>query len=321
MTRHFWRSVMAGFLALSAVAACEQVMPVVPPETPVAATPPVVEPPPELPRPIPSAESELLRVYYARLQRDLLSQGLLRGDVAPVDAPFTDSMLARNFVRVALYDEYVDDGSALRPEARISRLRRWEGPIRMQVQAGATVAPAQAARDRASVAAYAARLSRITALPIRQVTENANFTVLFLTEDDRRASGPLLRALIPGISDTTVRTIENLPRSTLCLVVGFSDGGGSAYSRAVAVIRAEHPDAMRLACIHEEIAQGLGLVNDSPEARPTIFNDNEEFGLLTRHDEFLLKILYDRRLRPGMTAAEAAPIARAIAAELVGGGS
>jgi hypothetical protein len=145
--------------------------------------------------------------------------------------------------------------------------------------------------------------------------------VLFLTEDDRRASGPLLRELIPGISEATVRTIENLPRSTLCLVVGFSDGGGSAYSRAVAVIRAEHPDAMRLACVHEEVAQGLGLVNDSPEARPTIFNDNEEFGLLTRHDEFLLKILYDRRLRPGMTAAEAAPIARAIAAELVGGGS
>jgi hypothetical protein len=78
---------------------------------------------------------------------------------------------------------------------------------------------------------------------------------------------------------------------------------------------------MRLACIHEEVAQALGLVNDSPTARPSIFNDNEEFGLLTLHDELLLKILYDDRLTPGMSAAVAAPIVRQIASELVDGQS
>ena len=92
-----------------------------------------------------------------------------------------------------------------------------------------------------------------------------------------------------------------------------------AYSQAVALIRAEHPEALRLACVHEELAQAMGLANDSPEARPSIFNDDEEFGLLTRHDELLLRMLYDDRLRVGMSAAEAAPIARVIATELVGG--
>jgi len=62
----------------------------------------------------------------------------------------------------------------------------------------------------------------------------------------------------------------------------------------------------------------MGLSNDSPDARPSIFNDDEEFALLTRHDELLLQILYDRRLRPGMTEAEAAPIVRRIAGELLG---
>ena len=89
-------------------------------------------------------------------------------------------------------------------------------------------------------------------------------------------------------------------------------------SQAVAVIRAEHPDALRLSCIHEEIAQGLGLANDSPAARPSIFNDDEEFGLLTRHDELLLRILYDSRLSPGMTEEEARPVVEIIAAELLG---
>ena len=46
-------------------------------------------------------------------------------------------------------------------------------------------------------------------------------------------------------------------------------------------------------------------------------NDDEEFAYLTRHDELLLKILYDSRLRPGMTEAEARPIVLQIARELL----
>ena len=49
--------------------------------------------------------------------------------------------------------------------------------------------------------------------------------------------------------------------------------------------------------------------------------DDEEFALLTPHDALLLRILYDRRLRPGMTPAEATPIVETIAAELMGGES
>ena len=62
--------------------------------------------------------------------------------------------------------------------------------------------------------------------------------------------------------------------------------------------------------MHEELAQGLGLANDSPAARPSIFNDDDEFALLTRHDEILLELLYDPALKPGMTPDEARPILR-----------
>jgi len=110
----------------------------------------------------------------------------------------------------------------------------------------------------------------------------------------------------------------NLPRDQLCIVVAFSEGGTASYAKAVAVIRAEHPDLLTTSCIHEELSQGLGLANDSPQARPSIFNDDEEFGLLTRHDELLLKMLYDKRFKTGMSAAEADPIAQIIASELVG---
>ena len=84
----------------------------------------------------------------------------------------------------------------------------------------------------------------------------------------------------------------------------------------MAIIRAELPPRLRTSCIHEELAQGMGLANDSPTARPSIFNDDEEFALLTNHDALLLQMLYDQRLTPGMTAETATPVVRTIAGEL-----
>jgi hypothetical protein len=118
-----------------------------------------------------------------------------------------------------------------------------------------------------------------------------------------------------------VAGITQMPRSTYCAVLAQSRGQSGVYSRAFAVVRAEHPDLLRLSCLHEEIAQGLGLPNDSPRARPSIFNDDEEFALLTGMDEDMLRLLYNPALRPGMTEEEARPILRELTAQLVGGDS
>ena len=310
------RIVMA-FLAVSLMG-CDLLVPpnanLIPPS--VVAPETVVDPMPK-----PSQASIDLATYYARLQNDLLTQGLLRGDGGGPDTPFTDSQLARNFVRIALFNEYSDDSDFLRPQATISHLRRWTGPIRMSVEFGDTVPLAQRDVDRASISTYAARLSRVSGVPIQMTDRNPNFHVLFLNEDDRRGYGDKLRKLIPNISDATVRTFVNLPRDQLCVVIGTFSPGQSNYTKAVAMIRAEHPNLMRSACIHEELAQGMGLANDSPGARPSIFNDDEEFALLTTHDELLLKMLYDPRLQTGMAPAIAAPIARQIAREYLAVGA
>ena len=306
-----------GLMALTALAACtEQLAEVVPPPAPKPA------PRAEAPAPVvaPSADSEALALYYRRLQNDLLTQGLLRGDGGGPDTIFTDTMLARNFVRIALFDEYVNDGDFLRPQATLSKLRRWDKPVRMTVEFGASIPQMQRDKDRVGIASYAARLARVSGQKITMTDANPNFHVLVLNEDDRLGYGNRLRDLVPGISAGSLNAMLNLPRDQLCIVVAFSEGDASSYSRAIAIIRGEHPDLLRTSCIHEELAQGLGLANDSPQARPSIFNDDEEFGLLTTHDELLLKILYDPRLRIGMSAAEAAPIARQIAREIMASG-
>ena len=149
--------------------------------------------------------------------------------------------------------------------------------------------------------------------------DGANFQVLIVNDDERRTIRARLQEFVPNVTDATVKAVEQMPLSTFCIAFAFTSGQSATFTKGIAVIRAEHPDALRLSCIHEEIAQALGLSNDSLAARPSIFNDAKEFGTLTWADELMLKMLYDDRLRPGMTEAEAAPLVEVMAAELMGG--
>lgn len=267
-----------------------------------------------------SGASAELADYYSRVQNGLLSQGLLRTDGGGPDVPFTERDLVRNFLKIAFYEEYADVGGQLVARESASRMHRWQKPVTLSVEFGASVDPATRTRDSNEVVRFTQRLARVTGHPIRNVPAGAgNFRVFVVNEDERRTLGPVLKRMIPNISTTALNTVANLPRSTYCLAFATDPEGDGSYDQAVAVIRAEHPDLLRASCIHEEVAQGLGLSNDYPLARPSIFNDDEEFGFLTRHDELLLKMLYDPRLSPGMTEAEARPIVEKIARELMGG--
>lgn len=288
------------------------------PPAAVARAPSAFMPPP----PQPSAESAAAHAYYSQVQQALLSQGLLRSDGGGADTPYTDRMLAETFIQIALRDEYQPgSGGRLVSAGTPTTLRRWEGPVRVGLRFGASVPAEVRATDTARVASFLARLAQVTGHSIRLDDGNPNYIVYLVSEDERRALGPDLRAAMPGLGASDVAGMTQMPQSTYCAVLAQSRGQSGVYIRAFAVVRAEHPDLLRLSCIHEEVAQGLGLPNDSPRARPSIFNDDEEFALLTRMDEDMLRILYSPALRPGMSEAEARPIIYDLAAKLVGEGS
>ena len=309
---------LAGALLL---AGCD--MMATPPDRPQPGTlrppaPPAVQPPTE-----PSEQSRALAVYYQRLQADLLVQGLLRTDGGGIDTPYSARDLARNFELIAFYDEY-ERGAGLRPSAgRPVPLRRWTVPIRMNVEFGASVPPERRAADRKLVGDFAARLSRVSGHPIGKDAHQPNFHILIYGEDDRATLPARARQLVPGMSLGAQSVFRDLPRSIHCFVMAFSGSGANDYSyrNAIVFIRAEHPDLLRASCVHEELAQGMGLANDTPRARPSIFNDDDEFAFLTSHDELLLRMLYDSRLAPGMTIEQARPIIATMAEELTGGSS
>ncbi|MDD9923129.1 MAG: DUF2927 domain-containing protein [Boseongicola sp.] len=254
--------------------------------------------------------------FFQRVEDGLVVRGLLRDDGGGPDAPFTSEMLARNFLDLAFSQEFSDVGGRMVQRPTDSALHRWQEPVRLQIYAGPSVDADRAASDRQEVARLALRLERATSHPVNVVSRNGNFHVLLLNDQELRRSGALLKGLIPGISSAETDFVENMPRETYCVVFASDPENKSVYSRAVAIIRAELPDRLRASCIHEEIAQGLGLANDSARARPSIFNDDDEYGRLTTHDELLLEMLYDRRIAPGMTKSEAAPTVRLIAETL-----
>ena len=142
------RLLIAATLALTGLAGCDVPVPLA---TPVA----VSQPPPARPaQPAPSPLSRATRDYYTGIQSSLLMQGLLRADRGGPDTPFNDRNLTDNFIRIALFDEYVAQNGTFVARQTESQLRRWNQPVRMAVEFGASVPLAQRARDSATIAAY-----------------------------------------------------------------------------------------------------------------------------------------------------------------------
>jgi hypothetical protein len=273
------------------------------------------KPRPAMIKPAVSDESVRIKSYYASVQARLLSQGKLRQEHSPKDAPFTADDLVRNFERVALYDEYTNEAGVFVEEQTSSYLRRWQKPVRIGLHFGASVTAVQKAKDKKLVSSFAARLGALTGLNIRVTNiKNANFVMLFLNRDEQQIDPGLLAATVPRLLPSIVREIETSPRNIFCVAYALSNADSPTdYSGAVVLVKAEHSAIMRRSCIEEEMTQALGLANDDPNIRPSIFNDDEEFALLTKHDEILLKMLYDPRLRVGMTPERARPLLRSVA--------
>ena len=309
--RYTWA--MPALTALLVLAACDAAPPA--PELPPPPPEQPATPPPE------TAASAALRGYFAQVQASLLSQDLLRTDLGGEDAPFTDRNLTENFLKIALYQEFDRGPQAIGPSESPTPLTRWTRPIRVSLQFGPSVTQPKRASDTARISSFLARLSQLTGHPISLVDASPNYFIHIGSVDERAALGPTLARELSGVTPAQLASVTTMDRNTYCQVLTQSDPATSTYSTAVVVIPSEHADLMRLACIHEELAQSMGLPNDSNAARPSIFNDDEEYALLTRQDELMLRLLYNPALRPGMTEAQARPIVQTLATRLTGGES
>ncbi|MEM9783463.1 MAG: DUF2927 domain-containing protein [Pseudomonadota bacterium] len=240
-----------------------------------------------------------------------LAMGKMRLERAPTGLPVSKKGLADNFRRIAFGIEHdvLDPNDPAVSEG--GRLRRWQRPVRLHV----TSLGDAATRHLSVVSEVASRIAEATRHPIVAATPKhpANMAVMFLRPQDYAIAGDALRRR-PG-GHWLAKQVESFGRATHTPCVGIflhaetvEAGRPDEILFALALIRAGLPPRLGRACVEEELAQAMGLPNDDPYVRPSVFNDDQEFALLTDHDEALLRILYDERLSPGMSEGEAMAI-------------
>ena len=223
------------------------------------------------------------------------------------EAPYSNDQVVRNFIQIALRAEASDTSGF----GRGIGVTKWVTPLRYSV-VGARP------RDQKKIGSLIARLRGLTGADIAEaVDEPANFRISFVPFRQRDAMVAMLSrevALGPSVGSMVNRW--RVGENEKCLGLVSFHPNSSAIAKADILIKDELPPQIRNDCIVEEIVQSFGLMNDDPRVRPSIFNDDQQYHELTSHDEYLLRILYDPRIFPGMSAGEAMPIANRIIYQL-----
>ncbi|MCY4445462.1 MAG: DUF2927 domain-containing protein [Rhodobacteraceae bacterium] len=262
--------------------------------------------------------NEYLFNYYSNLQASYLARGFLKGNEQSDTINFNADILARNFENIALYDEYIIKNGRYVFQTTPSKLRKWLQPIRVKVIHGESIPETRRESDYQLITEYFDRIGSLIKHPIVFTDNNPNFFIIVMNVEEYRSSRGLIQAEVGKTPKAVEESIIASSPRVLCSAYTITrDKRSSEFIRAIVALKDEQRGIMRESCVHEEIAQAMGLVNDSYIARPSIFNDDEEFAFLTRHDELLLQILYDDRIELGMKVEEARPIVRQIAGELV----
>lgn len=248
---------------------------------------------------------------YSRLTDDLLSKGHLRVDPKPIDAPFDAVGLARNFRDVTFnYEFHFDDGKIVN-ERLEKPLKRWRGVIRYKL-----TGDAHTAEDADEITELTARIGKLTGLSFVRVEDAHDMLISIASPEGREQVSQQFAERGMPIYKERYDIWRRTPGWMCGATLSASNADTSRLVYAHVFIGSEVSGLLRKACIQEEIVQSLGLTNDSDSARPSLFNDDQEFAVMTDHDALLLKVLYDPRLTPGMPADQAMPIVRHILDEL-----
>jgi hypothetical protein len=126
--------------------------------------------------------------------------------------------------------------------------------------------------------------------------EAANFTVTLV------AGRHLTRTIRSLYGNDRAKQIQK-SLNPQCLS-GIGKDSHYRIRRAEVVLPVDAGEFVFYDCAYEELLQALGAINDDRSVPWTMFNDDVQMGFFDVYDQYLLNILYDPRVRPGMTKEE-----------------
>jgi hypothetical protein len=198
---------------------------------------------------------------------------------------FSDDEIRDGFFKTAFHAE-------LQFDRKSERIRKFDEPVRVFVVNRA--APDRSAQIAAVVADIRAHIDHLD-LAMAENEKTANFIVVLMPEHDLAAT---IRARY-GANEA--RQIQRA-LDPQCLS-GIGKDSTFRIRRAEALLPADVDDFTFYDCAYEELLQGLGIINDDSSVPWTMFNDDVQMGFFDVYDQYLVNLLYDPRVRPGMTKA------------------
>jgi hypothetical protein len=199
---------------------------------------------------------------------------------------FTDNEIKDGFFKIAFNAE-------LQLGAPAERVRKFDEPVRIFLDS-------QSEPD---------RRPEITAV-IADIRAHVDHLDVAVT-NDREAANFVVRLVAAHDLDRTIRKLYGRDKArriqqTLnpqCLS-GIGKDQRYRIRRAEVILPVDAGDFTFYDCAYEELLQALGAINDDRSVPWTMFNDDVQMGFFDVYDQYLLNILYDPRVRPGMTKEE-----------------
>src|ERR1700688_3551990 len=199
---------------------------------------------------------------------------------------FTNDEIKDGFFKIAFNAESQLDAPA-------ERVRKFDEPVRIFVVSNA--APDRRSQIAAIVDDIRARVNHLD-VAITNDRRAANFTVTLVAERDLRRT---IRARYGH--DNAKRIQRSLAPQCLS---GIGKDERYRIRRAEVILPVDDGEFTFYDCAYEEMLQALGAINDDRSVPWTMFNDDVQMGFFDIYDQYLLNILYDPRIRPGMTKDE-----------------
>jgi len=244
---------------------------------------------------IPSYPPKLCRLVLAGVA--LL---LTAGDIATAHAENMDIARRRAEQRTTFSDAEISDGffkiafgAEFNLAGRIDRIRKFDGPVRVFADSrGKPDRRRQVAAVVADIRTHVANLD----IAVTGDRKAANVVVRLVRNRD---IGRTIRAYFGRVQADRIQ--HSLDPQCLS---GFRKDESYRIQHADVILPVDAGDFTFFDCAYEELLQALGPINDDASVSWTMFNDDVQLGFFGIYDQYLLNILYDPRIRPGMTVDE-----------------
>ncbi len=219
---------------------------------------------------------------------------LLAGALPARAQSYSDAALIDGFMKTVFGADYQANSTLA------NRVKKYTKPVLVYVDNRSKI------DRRAAVAAFVDSLpSHIRNLQVRRTNDpkEAHFTVHVVDEKEYLS---LARSIVGWRRAFAV--------GGDCLVSVASASGPIDWSDAIIV--SDRGETLFRRCLIEETLQGLGPLNDNDSLKDSVFNERSKHARFMKFDRLILNMLYDPRVRPGMTRAEVEQVLPAVAKDV-----